>query len=323
MLFNGCYAFEGSNFYDKDIKTSRLNQPMVQEIHLNCSDVTRLCLSDCNGAKKKKGEPWSHVRLFGAISKGYQDSKFHWTHRSFWSKRRKGDKGAGGPTGPPVTTKQLYITSPSYSLLLDVHNSGYHVASGMSTITQGTITALCPSGEVFLPGATAHCTPVISIPALQCILNSTDTIKVNGLVESTSSGVKYAFRNITILCFYGLNSTNATCVQITPNDTQWAQLQHIVGELQNISGGYLGVVSGGQIFKFNQTILCCSNLSGVYNEDVEMHELWVISDLGIEVLTYIGCSLSIISSCCLLITYAIFKELRKVGDEPVSFHSSI
>ena len=326
MMFDGCYDFQRDDFYAVQQSIPRLVQPSVEELYLNCSDVATLCLPTCSAMTRRDlsetsaGSAWSAVKSIRSTNAtgppGGKGFKLH----------LQAPVGHPGDGGPPVivSPRQLYIASPSYSLLLDVHNSGYSVATDTKHITQGTITALCGSGEVFLPGVNGRCTPLVSIPPLRCIpfavhhVNaSTITDGRDGLVTSTSDGVLYVIGNNTLKCSYGLNASNATCVKILPNDTQWTEFEHLNGPVGNISDGYIGIVSGGQVFKFNKTIFFCANLAEQYNRTVQVVLSLVTTDLGLEVLTYVGCSLSIIGCLCLLITYTIFKDLRNFAGKLV------
>ena len=367
MMFDGCYDFQSDDFYAVQQSIPSLVQPSVEELYLNCSDVTTLCLPTCSAMKRRdlskiSDSAWSAVKSIRSTNtagppgdegsanppgdevstnppgdEGSVDPPGDGV-----STNPPGDEGSadppdkakprptsfpkGHPAGPPaiVSPGQLYITSPSYSLLLDVHNSGYSVATDTTLITQGTVTALCDSGEVFLPGVNGRCAPLVSIPPLWCIPfavhsanGSTSTDRRDGLVTSTSDALLYVIGNNTMICSYGLNVSNATCVQIVPNDTQWNELEHSYGPVGNISDGYIGNVSGGQVFKFNETIFFCANLAEQYNRTVQVVLSLVTTDLGLEVLTYVGCSFSILGCLCLLITYAIIKDLRNFAGKLV------
>ena len=344
MMFDGCYDFQSDDFYAVQQSPPRLVQPSVEELYLNCSDVATLCLPTCSPMTRRDlsetsaGSAWSAVKSIRSTNATGPPGKMGDAGPPSYPAcppgeggprgppGPPGEKGGGGPAGPPaiVSSRQLYITSPSYSLLLDVHNSGYSVATDTTLITQGTVTALCDSGEVFLPGVNGRCTPRVSIPPLRCIpfavhhVNaSTINDSSHGLVQSISDGLLYVIGNSTLKCTYGLNISNATCVQIVPNDTQWTEMEHSYGPVGNISDGYIGIVSGGQVFKFNKMIFFCANLAEQYNRTVQVVLSLVTTDLGLEVLTYVGCSLSIIGCLCLLITYAIIKDLRNFAGKLV------
>ena len=199
-----------------------------------------------------------------------------------------------------------YTTRPTYSLLFDIHNLEYEIIEGNTMITSTTITEECDTGEVYLPGDEdgGSCVPVF-FPQVQCSVMPT-----SGITRRTSDGLQ----NSTLVCSYGFNNTfNYTCVQITQNNTQYNLLQQ---NISNFRGdGFIGNVSGGQIFKFNGTILFCSNLSQQYREIV-LRNITTFpqftTTMALEILTYIGCSLSIIGSCILFLTYSILKELRNL-----------
>ena len=199
-----------------------------------------------------------------------------------------------------------YTTRPSYSLLFDIHSSGYDIIEGDITTTSSTVAKSCIDGEVYLPGDDGgHCVPIVIFPQVQCSVMPT-----SGITRRTSDGLQ----NSTLVCSYGFNNTfNYTCVQVTQNNTQYNLLQQ---NISNFRGdGFIGNVSGGQIFKFNGTILFCSNLSQQYREIV-LRNITTFpqftTTMALEILTYIGCSLSIIGSCILFLTYSILKELRNL-----------
>ena len=102
----------------------------------------------------------------------------------------------------------MYTIMPTYSLLFDVHSSGYDIIQGTITVTTITITEQCATGEVFLPGADGggHCVPVVTF---QCYV----TPNTASVVRRTSDGPQ----NSTLMCSYGFNTTNYTCVQIAQN----------------------------------------------------------------------------------------------------------
>ena len=69
------------------------------------------------------------------------------------------------------------------------------------------------------------------------------------------------------------------------------------------------------MFKLNNTFLFCSNLSQQYSEEALRNTTTFphfATGFALEILTYIGCSLSIIGSLVLLFTYSLLKELRNL-----------
>ena len=299
LLFNGCYTFQGFNLYGSAEVQQSMPQFLIdEEINFNCTDVTSLCLGSCSVAKRES------------------DALINFKAASSVIRNARQNNGTFGPTGAPPTVPYntrltpsspapLYITGPSYSLLLDVHNSQYSTSQEESTVTYGTVAALCNSGEVFLPGVNGRCAPIVSVPPLQCIPYT--ALNMSG-IASHVDGILYVVRNRTVLCSHNLNSTNASCIQILPTDMQWAELVLTNISVENSSDGYIGSVSGGQVFKYNQTILFCSNLSGQYDKEIIL--ISVKTELGFVIATYIGCGLSILGSCILLFTYTMFRDLR-------------
>lgn len=311
MMFDGCYKFQSFNFYaGVQENKPRLVQPLIEDINFNCTDVTTLCLSSCSGANAAK-------RYSDVLTNVVATSQTRNARSNNYSNQPHQNKtvlffGIGRFT-PSSSPTQLYITGPSYSLLLDVHNSEYSITQGAATVvTRGTVAALCDSGEVFLPGTNGRCAPIVSVPPLQCIPYTAR----NGSGTAHSDGFLYVVRNRTILCSHNINSTNASCIQILPTDMQWAELVLTNGPLiHNSSDGYIGDVSGGQVFKYNQTILFCSNLSGLYDKKIIL--ITLKTELGLVIVTYIGCGLSIVGSFVLLVTYAMFRDLRTFGGKLV------
>ncbi|KAL5510442.1 hypothetical protein EMCRGX_G005984 [Ephydatia muelleri] len=268
LLFNGCYTFQGFNLYG-----SAEVQPQFlidEDINFNCSDVTSLCLSSCSVAKRESRALINFKALSSVIRNARQSN----------ATDDDGPPDGNGVGSTPPSPVPLYITGPSYSLLLDVHNSQYSTSQGESTVTYGTVAALCNSGEVFLPGVNGQCAPIVSVPPLKCIPYTAQN--VSGQVD----GILYVVRNKTVLCSHNLNSTNASCIQILPTDMQWAELVLTGSSVENSSDGYIGSVSGGQVFKYNQTILFCSNLSGQYDKEIIL--ITVKTELGLVIATYIG-----------------------------------
>ena len=142
----------------------------------------------------------------------------------------------------------------------------------------------------------------------------------SGDTVGPTDGFVYGINNGTVLCSRGFNTTSSiTCVQITTNDTQWMDLEVTKGSLTQLQDGYLGNVSEGQAFKFNNTILFCSNLSELYDvpRNIVMVSLIYKLEFTLEILTYVGCGLSIVGSCILLVTYCVLKELRTLAGKLV------
>ena len=295
LLFNGCYTFQGFNLYGSaEVQRHYVQSLISEDIDFNCSEITSLCLSSCSVAKME-----SAFFDFKSLSSVIRNAtnRPHYGHYLLTIDRTPTNRHL-----TPSSPVPLYITGPSYSLLLDVHNSQYSTSQGESTVTYGTVAALCNSGEVFLPGVNGRCAPIVSVPPLQCIPYT--ALNMSGQVD----GIVYVVRNRTVLCSHNLNSTNASCIQILPTDMQWAKLVLTGSSVENSSDGYIGSVSGGQVFKYNQTILFCSNLSGQYDKEIIL--ITVKTELGLVIATYIGSGLSILGSCILLFTYTMFRDLR-------------
>ncbi|KAL5510341.1 hypothetical protein EMCRGX_G005871 [Ephydatia muelleri] len=285
----------GFNLYGSaEVQRHYVQSLISEDIDFNCSEITSLCLSSCSVAKME-----SAFFDFKSLSSVIRNAtnRPHYGHYLLTIDRTPTNRHL-----TPSSPVPLYITGPSYSLLLDVHNSQYSTSQGESTVTYGTVAALCNSGEVFLPGVNGRCAPIVSVPPLQCIPYT--ALNMSGQVD----GIVYVVRNRTVLCSHNLNSTNASCIQILPTDMQWAKLVLTGSSVENSSDGYIGSVSGGQVFKYNQTILFCSNLSGQYDKEIIL--ITVKTELGLVITTYIGSGLSILGSCILLFTYTMFRDLR-------------
>ena len=332
MYFDSCYSYADSDFYALEYNSSQSTVPTFQDINFNCTDVTTLCLGNCLSTKRDV----SHYRSGGRENRAPPTSPGHHTppHTTevplplttssapnatdptsvpFHNELQPAQTV---PTDPLAATEApvlpanpmqegmtyMYTARPTYSLLFDLHSSGYDIIQGTTKVTTIIITEQCATGEVFLPGAGGggHCVPVVTF---QCYV----TPNTASVVRTTSDGPQ----NSTLMCSYGFNTTsNYTCVQIAQNDTQYTLLQQNVGPINNLSGnGYIGNVSGGQVFKFSNTFLFCSNLSQQYSEDVLRNTTTFphfATVFSLEILTYIGCSLSIIGSLVLLPSHTPF-----------------
>ena len=329
MYFDGCYSYRDSDFFAPIINSPQYTVPIFDDISFNCSDITTLCLDYCLSAVKRdvNGRSIYDGRMVRTPPPDGNNNHSSTTQPTTQSVAETTTNTANAPlvtavTVPLITDSSVaptftstqsvpndnykYTARPTYSLLFDIHSSGYDIIEGDIPTTSSTVTESCITGEVYLPGDDGgHCVPIVIFPQVQCSVMPT-----SGITRRTSDGLQ----NSTLVCSYGFNNTfNYTCVQVTQNNTQYNLLQQ---NISNFRGdGFIGNLSGGQIFKFNNTILFCSNLSQQYSV-VVLRNITTFPQfttiLALEILTYIGCSLSIIGSCILLLMYSVLKELRNL-----------
>ena len=167
--------------------------------------------------------------------------------------------------------------SLSFSLVLDIHGGGINVRSEVITTT---ISIVCNSSEVFDPISNS-CRP---------------TACPEGY---TLNGGVCGFRNAT---------TNATDVFSCPdgfrpadlNDTDYTDLGNDTVLFNEEIFDVIGYLEGNPVV--------CLNPNGSVSVNVTV--LYYSYPTGYFLLTYIGCSLSVLGTILILITHILFKELR-------------
>ena len=168
MHFDGCYSYADSDFYALEYNLSQSTVPTFQDINFNCTEVTTLCLGNCLSTKRDV----SHYRSGGRENRAPPTSPGSTPNATDPHKEKFGPihPVTEAPTSPvkptqgvPINT-YMYTARPTYSLLFDVHSSGYDIIQGTTTVTTVTIPQQCATGEVFLPGAGGggHCVPVVT-----------------------------------------------------------------------------------------------------------------------------------------------------------------
>ena len=105
-----------------------------------------------------------------------------------------------------------------------------------------------------------------------------------------------------------LNSSNTV---LFPNGTLWIPLY---------ATGY----SRADYFMNGSNVLLCTKFSSNYSKR-EIIVKWSYAVSPLQILTYVGCSVSVLSLLVLLVVYSVFKELRtlpgKKSDKPVFCHA--
>ena len=173
----------------------------------------------------------------------------------------------------------------SFTVILDVTGSSLGISS---SVISTNITIACPEDEVFNP-FTHTCRATICPEGFASTKGSCSVQR-----ETTNSNQSNnSNHSVSILCEGYLITLNDSEYELIRNDSL-----NFGGEMYKILGYY------------NDLPVICTNFSenGTLVQNTTFNR-YSYSVVGV-VLTYVGCSLSVIGSAIVLLTYTLFKELR-------------
>ena len=176
---------------------------------------------------------------------------------------------------PDMEGNLSFIIIPvSFSLVLDIRRDGINVRSEVITTT---VSVTCSSSEIFDPISNA-CRPTVC---------------------PEGNGGVCSFRNAT---------TNTTEVFSCPDDLRPA----VLNDTDYIELGNDTVLLNEEVFEVignleGNPVVCLSPNGSI---SVNVTVLYYSYPIGYFLLTNIGCSLSVVGSFLILLTYILFKELR-------------
>ena len=191
------------------------------------------------------------------------------------------------PTLPPTTLPPdgtVTEPGPPFSMFLDVNGDTQIIHTETVSIN---VTTSCPDGEVFDP-VDQRCRTTIC-PELRhgesCVIVDTFIDLSNSMSNSTNSS----------LCNGALLHLEETEFELLPDNTTL----RFHGEIYDIIG-YIN----------NSLPIICTDFTQNGTHEINVTITTYSYPAALYIVTYIGCSLSVIGCAFVLLTYSIFKELR-------------
>ena len=208
------------------------------------------------------------------------------------------------PTTPSTSPPELNGTEippgrfpfpPSFSMFLDVNGDTQIIYSKRVSIN---VTTSCPDGDVFDPVdqrcRTTIC-PELSRGESCAIVHTFIGLQLtNPMSNSTNSSLLSNSTNSS-LCDRALLHLEETEFELLPDNTTL----RFRGEIYDITG-YIN----------NSLPIICTDFTQNGTREINMTITSYSYPAAFSIVTYIGCSLSVIGCAFVLFTYSIFKELR-------------
>jgi len=248
-------------------------------------------------------------------------------------------------TPPPTTNIVIAPTAQSipFSLVLDIRGDGLVVVSSSEITT--TITVTCNEGEVFHPpsgechrticpegftqtGGSCTSVPNFGITTLGSGSDTNDGNCSHGLRRLSESEYQEVGNNTVLfgdelveILMMDSAGRPVVCVNFTGNETT-VSLDCPAGErLLSLNDSQLyedlgnnSVLFDGEVveimFNDSGTLFVCVEQNGTIEVNITVTHFSYPT--GYFILTYIGCSLSVIGTFLILLTYGLFKDLRSL-----------
>ena len=227
---------------------------------------------------------------------------------------------------PPFTDNGEGLQPFSFSLVLDIRNDGMVVAT--SNVITTTITVTCSEGEVFDPtSGECRLTPC---PEGHCTLRdfgstSSDGNCSRGLRRLDESEYQEVGNNTVLfgdeiveILMMDSAGRPVVCVNLTGNVSldcpaglgllplNDSQLYEDLGNNSILFNGEVVKIA----FNDSGSLFVCVEQNGTI--EVNITVTLFSYPTGYFILTYIGCSLSVIGTFLILLTYGLFKDLRSL-----------
>ena len=201
-------------------------------------------------------------------------------------------------------------------MLLDIHDSG--VVATSSTMTLNIVEEMCPSGSVYdvfkgscrmLPSANCTNSTVIRLEGGSYSLRGNNSVfwisyNLNVSIESVDANGR------PLVCIPSIHTDlatkGATCVPIILERTDFEQQDNSSGTLLLLPSNESYVIEG---YDAEGRPLICTNFSQTKNQTTSSN-LYKYP-LAFRILTYIGFSVDFVSGSVFLLTFVLFRELRK------------
>ena len=203
--------------------------------------------------------------------------------------------------------RSLRVTN--FAILLDISNTGTKATS--SSVARSVKEEVCPSGSVYdvfrgacrmLPSANCTNSTAITLEGGAYSLRGTDSVfwisyNLNVSIESVDNNGR------PLVCIPSVESS--ACVPIILESNEYVQELNSSRTLVWASDNGVYRIEG---YDMERRPLICTDLA--QNFTANGTSLKFGYPIAFDILTYIGLSIDVVSCCLILLTFALFKELR-------------